>query len=396
MPNDTAAPIRIVKAAAIHLRAPLDTPYRTTFGAMTHRQAVVITLAAADGIIGTAESWINFPLWAPVERLAAFEEGFFPGIVGRDIDDIPAFVKSLWNGRYRAALQSATLGPAMQALAAVEAALLDIEAKRRGVPVSRLFSGLPATAIPTYGSGINPPFLEDAIREARDMGIDTFKLKLGYGDDEDRANIRSLKRLLGEGGRVAVDVNRSWTFDRTVEWMPYLRDEDIVWLEEPLCPEDQKRYPELKERALLPIAAGENFLIPPGADFAREGSGGLNLNESGLAPDMIQPAVVKNCCFSDAVRLGALVEERDSRLCPHFLGSAPGMAATAQLASLSRQPYLEWDVNPNPLRTSLTSEPFDIRDGVFRMSGEPGMGWTLRADLPSAWVVRDIAVKAGE
>lgn len=396
MTDNTTHPIHIIRAAVYHFRAPLEVPYRTTFGVMTHRQAVVITLDAADGTMGTAESWINFPLWAPLERMAAFEEGFFPGIVGKDIGDISAFVRSLWNGRYRAALQSATLGPAMQALAAVEAALLDIDAKRRGVGVGWLFSDHPAREIPTYGSGINPPFLEDAIREARDMGIDTFKLKLGYGDAEDRANIRSLKRLLGEGGKVAVDVNRSWPFDRTVEWMPYLRDEDIVWLEEPLSPEDQHRYPELKERALVPISAGENFLVPPGADFTREGGGGLSLNESGLALDMVQPAVVKNCCFSDAVRLGKLVEERGSRLCPHFLGSAPGMAATAHLASLSRATYLEWDINPNPLRTSLMAEPFDIRDGVFHMSGEPGMGWTLREDLPSSWIVRTITVKAGE
>ncbi len=393
--NTSSAPITIKTARAVHFRAPLEIPYRTTFGVMTHRQAVVITFTDMDGTEGMAESWINFPLWAPVERMAAFEEGFFPGIVGKDIGDIPAFVRSLWNGRYRAALQSATLGPAMQALAAVEAALLDIEAKRRGVTVGHLFSDHPAGEIPTYGSGINPPFLTDAIREARDMGIDTFKLKLGYGDDEDRANIRSLKRLLGKGGKVAVDVNRSWSFDRTVEWMPYLRDEDIVWLEEPLCPEDQHRHPELKDRALLPISAGENFLIPPGADFTHEGGGGLSLNESGLALNMVQPAVVKNCCFSDAVRLGALVEERGSRLCPHFLGSAPGMSATAHLASLSRKPYLEWDINPNPLRTSLMSEPFDIRGGMFRMSGEPGMGWTLREDIPSSWIVHTVAVKAG-
>ena len=70
----------------------------------------------------------------------------------------------------------------------------------------------------------------------------------------------------------------------------------------------------------------------------------------------------------------------------HFLGSAPGMASTAHIASLSKNPLLEWDINPNPLRTSLFSEPFRIEDGMFLMSGEPGMGWNLRTDIPESWI----------
>ena len=379
-------PIRIGEARVVHYRAPLDTPYRTTFGAMTHRQAVVITLTTDDGVVGIAESWVNFPLWAPSERIAAFMQGYFPQIVGREITGIPRFIRGLWDSQYRAALQSATLGPALQALCAVEAALLDIEAKRRGVPLGRLFAESPARTVKAYASGINPPFPVDSISQALDAGIDTFKLKLGYGADSDRENISALKRLLGPGVRVAVDVNRSWSFDRTLAWMDYLRDEGIAWLEEPLAIEYQHRYPELRGRAAVPVSAGENFLIQPGADFSQEGEGGLSLDSTGLALDIVQPSVVKNCCFSDAVRLMELVERGCGILCPHFLGSAPGMVATAHLASISRNPYLEWDINPNPLRTSLFREPFRIADGFFKVSDEPGIGWMTRSDIPDAWI----------
>jgi L-alanine-DL-glutamate epimerase-like enolase superfamily enzyme len=176
--------------------------------------------------------------------------------------------------------------------------------------------------------------------------------------------------------------------------MDFLVQNEVAWLEEPLSIEEQHRYPELEERAAVPISAGENFLIPPGADFDCEGEGGLTLNGSGLALDMVQPAVVKNCCFSDAVRLMARVEGEGKRLCPHFLGSAPGMAATAHLTSLSRSPYLEWDINPNPLRTSLFAEPFRIADGVFSMSDAPGIGWKVRPDVPESWRAYDGTVSA--
>ena len=384
---ETMIPLKISEAAVFHLKAPLEKPYRTTFGVMTHRQAVVIELTNEDGATGVGESWINFPIWAPHERTAAFRDGYFPAIVGKEIADIPDFVRGLWDRNYRAGLQSATLGPTMQALCAVEAALWDILARIKSVPLGDLFSTDPVRRVKMYGSGINPPFLEDAILEARAAGIDTFKLKLGYGDGEDRENIRALQRLLGSGARVAVDVNRSWTFDKTMEWAGFLADRGVAWLEEPLSIEEQHRYPELFARTPLPISAGENFLIPPGSDFTREGAGGMTLNSTGLALHMIQPAVVKNCCFSDALRLRDAVQEQGKQLCPHFLGSAPGMALTAHLTTLTREPYLEWDINPNPLRTALFSEPFRIEDGFLEMSGAPGIGWTMRKDIPESWVI---------
>lgn len=381
-------PMRIVAARVFHFRAPLETPYRTTFGVMTHRQAVIVTLTGGDGTTGVGESWINFPIWAPRERLAAYLQGYFPELVGKTVDDIPASIRGLWLRQYRAALQSATLGPTMQALCAIEAALWDMQARMRGVPIAGLFSNNPARELTVYGSGINPPFLEDSIRESLDMGIGTFKLKLGYGDREDRENIRSLKSLLGPGIRLAADVNRSWSFEKTLEWLPRLRDEDIAWLEEPLSIEEQHRYGELFSRAEIPISAGENFLIPPGVDLTREGTEGLSLNGSGLSLHLVQPAVVKNCCFTDALRLMGVVEGQGKKLCPHFLGSAPGLAHTAHLASLTRARFLEWDINPNPLRTALFREPFRIENGIFHRSEAPGLGWTLREDIPEEWVMR--------
>jgi D-galactarolactone cycloisomerase len=383
-----ALPMTISDTRVYHLSAPLEKPYQTTFGTMTHRQAVVITLTADGGVTGIGESWINFPLWAPWERVAAFTLGYFPRIVGKVIEDIPGFVRGLWNNNYRAALQSATLGPALQALCAVEAALWDIRGRMHGLPVGKLFSDNPASKVKMYGSGINPPFLEDAIGKALDWGMDTFKLKLGYGDGEDRKNIRRLKTILGEGGKIAVDVNRSWTFDKTMSWMEYFRDQDIVWLEEPLSIEEQHRYPELLSRTTVPLSAGENFLIPPGSGLVNEGEGGLTFNQSALALDIIQPAVVKNCCFSDAVRLMDKVENGGKKLWPHFLGSAPGLAATAHLVSLTRNPYLEWDINPNPLRTALFNEPFRIEDGFFILNETPGWGYDMNPEKLEKWEVK--------
>lgn len=385
--------MHIIRARAIHLKAPLEQPYRTTFGAMTHRQAVLVLLDDASGVTGIGETYINFPVWAPYGRLAAYREAFFPVVAGVEIEDITAFTLSLWRKFYRGAMQGHVLGTTMQALCAVSTALWDIRAKLEGKPLRALFSDTAADKVKIYGSGINPPFLTNALRDGLDMGMDVFKLKLGFGDEEDRANIRELKRILGDSVRIAADVNRSWSFDRTVAWLEYLADEGIAWLEEPLDMCDQHRYPELMERATIPVSAGENFLLPPGSDFCREHEWGLCFNESRLAPDILQPAVVKNCCFDDAVRFAAYAESMGKRIFPHFLGSAPGMAASAQLAALTSDPHLEWDINPNPLRTDCLDGVFRGEDGWLELTEEPGIGWGLRNDLIERWTVGQVTVE---
>ena len=236
------------------------------------------------------------------------------------------------------------------------------------------------------------PFIVDAIKDGLDMGMDVLKLKVGYGDDIDKENIRSLKNILGSGVGIAVDANRSWSFDQTMNWMNYLRDNEIVWLEEPLNMLDQQRYPELLENTKVPISAGENFLIPPGTDFAREKEWGLTFNETDLAVNIVQPAVVKNCCFSDAVRFVPVVENMGKKLYPHFLGSSPGMAFSAQLASLTNDPHLEWDINPNPMRTSLFTEPFSGVDSYLDLSYSPGIGWEIRKGILEKWTVNHVQV----
>lgn len=36
---------------------------------------------------------------------------------------------------------------------------------------------------------------------------------------------------------------------------------------------------------------------------------------------------------------------------------------------------MEWDINPNLLRTELTATPFEIRDGAIDIPDGPGLGW---------------------
>ena len=41
---------------------------------------------------------------------------------------------------------------------------------------------------------------------------------------------------------------------------------------------------------------------------------------------------------------------------------------------------MELDVNPNPLRTALFREPFEIQNGSIKIPDAPGIGWESDPD----------------
>ena len=64
---------------------------------------------------------------------------------------------------------------------------------------------------------------------------------------------------------------------------------------------------------------------------------------------------------------------------PHVFSSAVATIANMHfIASLPNGRLLEFDQNPNPLRSELFEEPIDVgTDGTARLPDRPGLGVTL-------------------
>lgn len=102
------------------------------------------------------------------------------------------------------------------------------------------------------------------LRLMRWFGLRDFKLKLGFGDDPDAANLRAVTRQIAEGlaaGRytLRVDVNGGWDLDSTPDRIARLRSCGICVVEQPVfCPPEQ--FVELSRRCELPLMADESLL----------------------------------------------------------------------------------------------------------------------------------------
>ncbi len=360
----------ISAARILYFERPIERPVVTAFGRMDARHAVVLELQDGEGRTGIGENWVNFPYWAAFERTVAFERGYLPYLRGREVGDVAEFSAAMFRAFEGPAAQSGTTGPLLSALCAVECALWDLAAQREGVPLRRLLFDSSADSVRVYASGINAPLPFALIDEHLAKGVTLFKLKLGFGDAADCANLEALARHLAGRARIAVDVNRGWTWSQALAWLDALAELDVEWLEEPLRPEDEHRLAELSAQDKVSIAAGENIQTPPGRPGAP------------WPCDVLQPDVTKYAPLSVAVRLLGDAARVGKRVVPHMLGSAPGLAVSLHLAAGCPDALCEMDINRNPLRTDLCEPPFDIRDGRIRLSSAPGLGWRLRADGP--------------
>ena len=379
-------PFTIADARIRRVEAPVDRPVVTAFGRMDARQAVFLEIVDDAGRTGLGESWVNFPHWAAFERVVAFDRAFLPYLRGRKVSGVPEFSAEAWREFSGPAAQAGTTGPLLCALCAIELALYDLAAQEAAKPLRRFLFDDPDDSVRVYASGISSPLPIDLIDAHLAKGVTLFKLKLGFGDEADRANLEALRNHLPPRAGIAVDVNRGWTFPQALRWLDVLADLGVEWLEEPLRAEEESHLFTLSAMGKVPIALGENILMPPPVSSPLppgegQGEGDFGHAHAGvqIPCEVLQPDITKYTPLSVALSglPGAL--HAGKRVIPHFLGSAPGEAASLQFAAGCPDALCELDINPNPLRTEICDPAFDIKDGRILLPDTPGLGWRLHA-----------------
>jgi len=108
------------------------------------------------------------------------------------------------------------------------------------------------------------------LRHMRLFGLRDFKLKLGFNEDVDRANLSVVSRKLAKGiqaGKLTlrVDVNGGWSPDETPERIDELAALGVCVVEQPAyCPADQ--LVDLARRCSLPLMADESLITDADAE----------------------------------------------------------------------------------------------------------------------------------
>ena len=369
MPAQTFA-IRTIEAFCY--RYPLSTPVITSFGRMLDRPAVFIRVEDDDGYVGWGEAWANFPSTGAEHRARLVNEVLAPTITGFVANQPLDVLEALTQRTSVLALQCGEPGPFAQAIAGIDLAVWDLHARRRHLPLWRLLGGN-GHRIPVYASGINPAGSRQMAEAALSRGHRALKLKVGFDLAADRANLASLRQLIGDG-MLAADANQAWSLAQALETAPHLAEFGLAWLEEPIrADRPWQEWQALRNAATgLPLAAGEN--IASQAGFAQA------LGDDVLR--VVQPDIAKWGGLSVCSGIARDIMKSGKTFCPHYLGGGIGLLASAHLlAGVGGDGLLEVDSNDNPLRDLFCGPVIDVRDGIVTLNDEPGLG--IEPDLAS-------------
>jgi L-alanine-DL-glutamate epimerase-like enolase superfamily enzyme len=361
----------IARVVPYVFRAPIAAPVVNAFGTMTNRPMVLVAVEDSEGAIGWGEIWSNFPVVGAEHRARLVTSVLAPLLVDRSLVDPGVMQMQLTHAVASQVLQTGESGPFAQCIAGIDQALTDLAARRCGVPIFRYLGGRdPHIAV--YASGLGPDDANALALEHWRRGFRAFKLKVGFGQDRDLVNVRSLRDALPAEAMIMVDANQAWSPEEARAMLPLLREFDVAWVEEPIGAD----RPFATWRALaqiagpLRLAAGENFCDRALLDAAIDSR----------ALRVLQPDIGKWGGFSQGCPIGARARDAGMWFCPHWLAGGVGLIASLHLrAAVGGDGLAEWDANPNPLRESFPLP--EVVDGNVTLGDAPGLGFVpdLRA-----------------
>jgi L-alanine-DL-glutamate epimerase-like enolase superfamily enzyme len=97
------------------------------------------------------------------------------------------------------------------------------------------------------------------------------------------------------------------------------------------------------------------------------------------AVDIVQPDVIWSGGITESRKIAALAQAYDLPVIPHVFSSAVSTIANMHfIASLPNGSWLEWDQNPNALRSELFEDLPEVDGtGQVRLPDRPGLGVKL-------------------
>lgn len=249
---------KIEVASADHYRVPLPTVFTdSTHGAMAAFELITVQLRDADGAEGVGYTHTLGPGGAAIH--AMIERDLGPALIGQDGDD----TERLWQHMWWTLHYAGRGGHATSAISAVDIALWDLKARRARTPLWRYFGGYDPQ-VPVYAGGIDfhLPLTELIDQADRFLagGFRAVKMKVGRARlREDVERVRGMREHLGDGFPLMADANMRWSADQAIRASRELWEYDLVWLEEPIIPDDVAGHVRVLREGGLPVAAGENL-----------------------------------------------------------------------------------------------------------------------------------------
>ncbi len=349
--------------AALHiwpLRIPLRQPLKLASETITHAETLVIEAQDHEGRSGWGEASAAPTMTGEV--LAGMTE-----VARRYL--APALLAAPFNApadithRLDRAIRGNT-----GAKCAAEAALLDLAARRAGLPLCDFLGQRRRSAAPCIAmiGGASADAVLEAALAAQARGFRHIKVKLGLRPDplEDAAMIRRLRAALGPEAHLSGDANMAWTLPAALAFLAALPEGALDYLEQPLPDDDRDGLGQLAARTRCPICVDEGLHHLSDILACRGIAAGFGLKSiklGGLLPTLAADALARE---------GGM---RTTLACK-IAETAIGNAALLHLAMLA--PEVDWGISltHGMLACDVTEDAPVISAGIAQLPGKIGIG----------------------
>lgn len=365
-------------------RVPISQPVITSFGVMHDRPAVLVRVEDQYGAVGWGEVWANFPSCGAEHRARLVTTAIAPHLFNQTFQNPADAFLTLEKSLRTLTLQTGEWGPLAQSIAGVDIALWDLVTRRTGIALAKALGGT-RTQVPTYASGINLKEANRCIERCREQGFIAFKIKVGFGSNQDLPAVREVFANMKPGEQLMFDANQAWDLSTAIQMINSLAEFAPSWVEEPMAVDRPiQEWCSLAEETNVPIAAGENL----------RGLQAFELLIKSKAFHVLQPDVCKWGGVTGCATVGRAILKAGLRYCPHYLGGGIGLVTSSHLlAAMGGDGLLEIDSNFNPLREVLAMPVPRIKDGLMLIPSDPGLGVEPDLSQASEWMVYSEEVK---
>jgi galactonate dehydratase len=368
-----------------------------TAASQGHGMHLWVRIETDDGVTGLGEC-----VHGGVQAIALIHQ-LRRHLIGRDPFAIDAIFEEL---RRRHVFDGGFAGALITALTGIELALWDLKGKALGVPIYELMGGKFRDKIRVYADcqvepGMNFDEIKRVVDEVLERGFTALKIDLdihayGHAGSEvagftkDKFNYTALQweheRMVelaemvttaaGRDVAVAADVHTRLDVPSAIRLVKDLEQFHLLWLEEPVPPENVDAMREVKRASTTPICAGENL-------YLRHGFRDLIIKQ---AVDIIMPDIPKCGGLSECRKIANLAEIYYIPFAPHNVASPIGTMASAQVCgTIPNFLVLEFHWLHRDYWSTITTDKEDIiKDGYITLNDKPGIGLELDEEVARA------------
>jgi o-succinylbenzoate synthase len=265
---------------------------------------------------------------------------------------------------------------------AVETAVLDLLARRRGVSIACLLGGAaPEQPVPVNALLVASPaetLAERGLALAA-QGYAALKIKLrardGGGFLRELAGLRELREALPLPFEIRLDPNAAWPEDEARRRLDELARVSPRFIEQPVIP---GRLAQLG-RCAVPWAADESLADPDEAERL--------LDAEGCAAFILKLPILGGLLAARALALRAQARGLDV-VVTHFFDGPVGLAAAAELARSLPRPPLACGLDPHDRLAAWpdVAVPQLARRAFIDPAAEPGLGLVLPPPGERPWM----------